>query len=357
MTTKIRYAMIGFGGIAENRIAKEGFACDSTRLEKLAEAELVGACDLNPSRRDAVKAMNLKWYADMDALLADPDVDAVFIATSNSSHADIALKAMDAGKHVLVEKPMAVSVKDVEKMCSTARKHGLSLMVDHMMTGNAWNVKARAVVAEGELGVVNDSCFHMEFSYGSTLEEAATWRCAVPSELGGPIGDVASHCFYMAEFIMRSTIISVNCVYLPKTMNVAVEDGAYIKFRMDNGHCGSVRVSFSDARGGLQSTLDNLGYEIFGSSGVLRGHGTMFQLSGHPGEPVPVRLELDKFTERRDLEVERVVNIYQEVIRRHAASILDNAPADGYDGLHNLELVVAAHASAAQGGATTTIRR
>ena len=74
----VKYALIGFGGIAENRIAKEGFACDKARFHDVpAEYELIGACDVNPERRSAAEALGLEWYADSRALLADPRVDAV----------------------------------------------------------------------------------------------------------------------------------------------------------------------------------------------------------------------------------------------------------------------------------------
>jgi len=347
---KIRYGMIGFGGIAENRIAKEGFACDSSRFAKLKEAELVGATDRNPSRREAAEALGVKWYDGIDAVLSDPELSAVYVATNNGSHAEIVIQALKAGKHVLVEKPMAVDARSAEQMHTLAVERQLSLMVDHMMTANSWNVKARELVAKGELGTVNDSCFHMEFSYGSTPEEAATWRCSDPKEFGGPIGDVASHCFYMAEFIFQSRICELACCYYPKTMAIKAEDGAYVKYRMKNGLTGSVRVAFSEPRGGLQSTLDNLGYEIFGTGGVLRGHATLFQLSGHPDEPVPVRLEFDRFHTSGCVKVDRVLNIYQQIVRQHARSILDRKPFVGEDGLHNLKLVLAAHESARDGG-------
>ena len=58
---KVKYALVGFGGIAENRIAKEGFACDSKRFRPLRNAKLVGATDVNPARRAAVEALGLGW--------------------------------------------------------------------------------------------------------------------------------------------------------------------------------------------------------------------------------------------------------------------------------------------------------
>lgn len=348
--SKIKYAIIGFGGIAENRIAKEGFACDKTRFTALQNAKLVGATDLNPSRKAAVEALGLKWYNSIEDVLADAQIQAVFIATNNLTHAEIAMKAMAAGKHCIVEKPVATRVDEAEKLVKTAAEKGLSLAVDHMMIYNAWNVKAKELVKSGALGTVNDSCFHMEFAYGYDPAEAATWRCSSVDEMGGPIGDVASHCMYMAEFVFDSEIKSLACVYLPKMMPIKVEDGAYIKFTMANGMSGSVKVAFSEQRGGAGGTLSNLGYEIYGSDAALRGYCTMFQFSGHDDEPIKIRLELDKFKTQENVKPDKVKNIYQAVIEHHAESILKKTPMSGKDGVHSLKLCAAAHKSASSCG-------
>ncbi len=353
---KIKYAIIGFGGIAENRIAKEGFACDTARFGALEKAELVGATDVNPARQEAAEALGLKWYASTDAILADSEIDAVFVATNNLTHAEIAEKAMRAGKHVIVEKPISTTIEDAKKLVATAKETGKSLAVDHMMVYNSYNELAKETIASGKLGTVNDCCFHMEFSYGSTPEEAATWRCASVAEMGGPIGDVASHAMYMAEYMFDSKIVSLACVYLPKMMDIKAEDGAYLKYTMANGMSGSAKVAFSEARGGLGGTLGNLGYEIYGSDAVLRGYGTLFQLSGYDDEPFKIRLELDKFDSQDSLKPAEIKNIYQQVITHHAESILEGTPLLGGDGAHNLELCEAAHKSAQNNGAIIEVK-
>jgi len=347
---RIRYGMIGFGGIAEHRLAREGFALDRGRFAPLAEAELAAATDLNPARRAAAESLGLTWHADAAALLAAEGLDAVVIATNNATHAPLARAALERNLHVLVEKPMATRSAAAAELCALARARGLSLAVDHMMTENGCNRRARLELERGTLGDVNDAVFHMEFLYGATPAEAASWRCSDPAELGGPIGDVASHCLYMAEFLFQNEIQSLACVYHPKQLPIAVENGATIRFRLENGLTGTIRVSFADARGGLEGTLSNLGYEIYGARGALRGYGTLFQLSGHPGEPVPVRLELERFASREDLSADNPGNIYQAVVQRHARSILEGKPMNGRDGWRNLRLVESCHASAQAGG-------
>ena len=343
---KVRYALIGFGGIAENRIAKEGFGCDFSRFNGVDGAELIGAFDLVPQRRNAVEKLNLKWYDSLDAIWQDPAIEAVYIATNNASHATLAIEAMNHNKHVIVEKPVATSIEDAEKMVALARSKKLSLTVDHMMINNVYNIKAAKIIQNGLLGTVNDGCFHMEFAFGFTPEEAATWRCSKHEEMGGPIGDVASHCFYMAEFLFQKPIEWVAACYMPKILPIAVEDGAYIKFGMPGDVIGSVRVSFAEQRGGLVGTLTSNGYEIYGSQAVLRGCGTMTQLSGLSGEPIGIRLELDNGIEQQSIAVDGAKNIYQTLITKHAASIRANTPDDGSDGLRNLKLCALAHQSA-----------
>jgi len=348
--SKVKYAIIGFGGIAENRIAKEGFCCDTSRFKPLSNAQLVGVTDVNPARESAASALGVKWYGSAQAVFADPAVQAVFIATNNKTHAEVGRAALSAGKHCIIEKPVATTVADAAGLAELAKKKKLSLTVDHMMQENAFNIRARELIAGNALGTVNDSCFHMEFSYGSTPEEAATWRCSSREEIGGPIGDVASHCMYMAEFILNGRIQSLACAYYPKTLQIKVEDGAYIKFTMESGLTGSIKVGFNEPRGGLGGTLSGLGYEIYGANAVLRGYATLFQLSGHDGEPIKIRLELDKFKTREDVQPGPIRNIYQAVVEKHAASILDKVPLSGDDAVHNLKMIVAAHESACNGG-------
>jgi len=352
---KVGYAIIGFGGIAENRIAKEGFGLDKSRFDGHPQAELIGATDINRARKAAATALGLKWYAETSQLLNDPRIQAVFIATNNLSHAPLALAAIKAKRHCIVEKPFATTLKDAQKVQRLAEKNGISITVDHMMTDNVYNIRARELVKQGVIGQVNDLCLHMEFLYGSTPQEAATWRCANPDELGGPIGDVASHCLYMAEFLLDSQVDSLACVYTPRTLAINVENGAFIQFKLKNHVQGTVRVAFNQPRGGLESTLTNLGYEIYGTKGIIRGYSTLFQLSGHIGEPVNIRLEIDNFKTVKTAKLKKVQNIYQAVISRHAKSIIDKKPLGAMEAIHNLRLILACHKSAKQDSKTIQI--
>ena len=336
---KLRYGIIGFGGIAENRIAKEGFGLDVLRFQGHESAELTGATDIDESRRPAAEALGLTWYSSVYDLLEDDSIDAVFIATNNTSHADVAGLSILKGKHCIVEKPMAHTVTAARELQDLARQHSISLTVDHMMTKNAFNMKARDLIKGSALGDINDITLHMEFLYGSTLQEAGTWRCANPEEIGGPLGDVGSHCLYMAEFLLDDVITEIACSLTPRTLDIQVENGAFIHFKTSRGINGSVRVAFNQPRGGLVGTLSNLGFEVYGSTGVLRSFGTLFQLSGEKNEPIKLRLELETDNGISELVPGICPNIYQQLICSHVQSIFVKAYTVVLYAILNLELL------------------
>ncbi|MBN2413392.1 Gfo/Idh/MocA family oxidoreductase [candidate division KSB1 bacterium] len=355
--SKLGYAIVGFGGIAEKRIAKEGFALDTNRFQPLKDVQLLGVTDLSSHRRKVAEGLGLKWYNSVDEICSDKAVTGVFIASNNLSHYPISEKLIKAGKHLIIEKPITTTLQDAKKLFDLAAEFNVSLAVDHMMVHNVYNIKARKLVGSNELGEINDIVLHMEFPYGFTPDEAKTWRCSNPDELGGPIGDVASHCLYMGEFLLNDTITSINCVYTPIVNELKVENGAFIRFETKKNIKGSVRVSFSDLRGEAQGILSNLGYEIYGNRKTLRSYGTLFQFSGHQDEMIKLRLEIDDFDKVEKVSVGDINNIYQEVIKNHAESITSNKRMSGTDALHNLELVLLAHQSAKHNGEIMSINR
>jgi predicted dehydrogenase len=123
-------------------------------FDRLAEAELVWICDsseeaLERWRRDFPRA---HATTDVDELLADGRLDAVAIATQVPSHADLALRALEAGRHCFVEKPLAQSAADGERVAEAARASGLVLMVGHLLEYHPGVEKLKQLVESGELG-------------------------------------------------------------------------------------------------------------------------------------------------------------------------------------------------------------
>lgn len=143
----IRVAVVGAGYWGPNLI-RNFVACPTTSL--------VAVCDKDSARLERVLSgyPGVAAVASLEALLARPDVDAVAIATPVGTHAPIALAALEAGKHVLVEKPLAASVRDAEAMVAAAKKAGRVLMVDHTFIFSGPVRKIKEIVDSGELGEI-----------------------------------------------------------------------------------------------------------------------------------------------------------------------------------------------------------
>jgi predicted dehydrogenase len=146
-------------------------------FDRLRESELRWICDgSEPAReRCAPQFPKARVAADIDELLADPDLEAVVIATPVPHHADLAQRVLAAGKHCFVEKPLAQSVADAEQVVEAARESGKVLMVGHLLEYHPGVRKLKAVAASGDLGDIR-------YVYGNRLnlgklrpDENALW--------------------------------------------------------------------------------------------------------------------------------------------------------------------------------------
>jgi predicted dehydrogenase len=119
-------------------------------------AELRAICDLRPERRQLAQARHpqARTLANAAELLGDPAIDAVVIATPVSSHFDLALRALEAGKHVLVEKPLTSTADEARRLLDEAGRRGLRLMVDHTFAYTGAVRRIRELVRDGTLGQI-----------------------------------------------------------------------------------------------------------------------------------------------------------------------------------------------------------
>jgi predicted dehydrogenase len=123
----------------------------------LPHSELRWCCDARPGSRDQVTSAfpGTRWTADFDDLLADPELDAVALATPVPTHAELAVRVLEAGKHCFVEKPLAQSVADAERAVAAQHASGKVLMVGHLLEYHPGVVKLKELIDAGELGIVH----------------------------------------------------------------------------------------------------------------------------------------------------------------------------------------------------------
>ncbi|MBO3803153.1 MAG: Gfo/Idh/MocA family oxidoreductase [Candidatus Brockarchaeota archaeon] len=168
------------------------------------KAELVAVCrrNLPEAERFAATWGAKKAYGDHKDLARDRDVDAVIVATPNSSHVEIAVEAAENGKHLLVEKPLGRTVREAEEIISSARRNGVKLTVGHSFRYHPMTLASIKFL--GELGHVYLAAMCKR------QPEVAGWRID-RRERGGAIMDLGVHLFDLTEFVLKKRPTAVYC--------------------------------------------------------------------------------------------------------------------------------------------------
>jgi predicted dehydrogenase len=146
MTEPVRWGVLGCAGIAMNKVLPA--------MQGAENCELVGIASRNADRAaNAAAQLEMdRHYGSYDALLEDPDIDAVYIPLPNNLHAEWTLRAAQAGKHVLCEKPLAMNAAEAAKVVNGCREAGVLLMEAFMYRHHPSWVRTRELVADGRIG-------------------------------------------------------------------------------------------------------------------------------------------------------------------------------------------------------------
>ncbi len=339
---KLKIGVLGAGPISQ---AAHFEAC-----RKAENAELYAICDVAEDLLERVAAIHAprKAYGDYDAMLADPDVDSVIVAVADQFHVPMALQALEAGKHVLVEKPMGVSVEECEELRAAAGAFGLIVQVGTEKRFDEGIAFARDFI-RGEMGqMLALKAWYCDSTHRYTMTDAvqpvieASERARRPE--GDPKADLeryyvlghASHLLDTARFL-GGEIESVRTRLVEKF-------GAY---------CWFSEVEFADGSAGhldltIKVRMDwHEGFQVYGENGSVIGktYNPWYYKSS----------DVECFSER-DGQYHRPLGADGHFFRRQvegfAASILKGAPmrgADADDGLAAMRGMVAMARSAETG--------
>ncbi len=220
---KLGVAVIGTGSWGKNhaRVFKE-----------LEETELVAVCDINAERaRSVAKQFNAKPYSNLRSMLKNKDINAVSVCTWSTSLAKEALKTLKAGKHVLVEKPMAANVKQAKELLETAEKEGLHLTVGFLMRFIPGLQHIRKAVTSKAIG--KPVC--------ATAKRVSQW----PERIGdvGVVKDTAIHDLDVMRFIFNEDPIAVYAK-TGSMKHTRFEDYAQIMLTFKNGESAVVESNW-----------------------------------------------------------------------------------------------------------------
>jgi predicted dehydrogenase len=327
----LNIGIIGAGYIAEAHAAGYGTLSPSrVKISLVMDTHIHRASSL--ARRFGANALT-----DLDELLAS-DVEAVSICTPTSTHADIAIKAMRAGKHVLCEKPIARSIAQAEKMLAVAEERGVKLMVGHVSRYEADHRKAKEVIDRGDLGTLRMGSQSITAAFP---EWSAEGWFADPEQSGGPVLDLAIHSIDYLLWLFGSKPGRVFARGVKSKIHAHTY--AIIIIRFEEGGIGCVEVSWAHPRQhGLKVRT-----ELIGSSGRLYwdydGIASMRMVRKGLGEQSLVMVGENSFS--------RQVADFVRCIEEDAAP-----PISGAEALSALEVALAAKESL-EGGRAVALHR
>ena len=332
----IKVGIIGAGAIARHRHLPETFGNPF--------AEVGAVCDLTLSRAEEMTAQyGGKAYSDYHDMLADESIDAVIVAATNTTHASMTIAALEAGKHVLCEKPMATTLDDARKMMKASLKSGKKLMIAHNQRLEAAHIKAKEIIQSGKLGKVYTfrSIFGHPGCEDWAIDGENTWFFRKEVTGLGTLGDLAIHKLDVIRWILEddyteaSAFIDILEKTYPDGKQINVEDNAICLLRTKKGVMGTMVASWTYRK------EDNSTY-IYCEKGVL-------SLYAHPEYSVMVDYDHERGeyhkVGKKSTNVEQVKS---GIIDAFVDCIINDTepPIPGIEGYKALEVVVACLESA-----------
>ncbi len=258
--------IIGCGKIAQVRHIPE--YADNPNVK------LSGYFDLNQERAaELAKKYGGKAYATYQDLLADKSIDAVSVCTANSSHAEITIAALKAGKHVLCEKPMATTLPECEAMVKTAKETGKFLMIGHNQRLAKAHVKAKELLKSGLIGEIVS--FRTTFGHPgpetwSVDPGKNTWFFDKNRAAMGAMADLGIHKTDLIHFLTDQTIIETSAKLSTIDKRdasgalIGVDDNAICLYKLSGGATGTMTVSWTYYGAEDNSTV------LYGTKGIMR---------------------------------------------------------------------------------------
>lgn len=334
-TRKIRWGVIGCGGIASRRMIPE-------LIQGAENARLVSVMDVNPVRAAEVATQfGVPHHCADEAELLAQDLDAVCIASPPKEHARQTILAAGAGKHVLCEKPIALTLPEVEAMEKACQAARVSFMLGFCMRQNPYHVKARELVQSGALGQPVMGRAQLTCWYPPI---PGAWRQDSAQSGGGSLQDMGIHCFDLLEWILGSRIIEVAGFQsqLVQRYETPAEDTSTVILRFSNGAHGIVDNYFNLPDAAAQNAL-----ELHGTAGSLIAQGTIGQeptgrMFGifHRQDAYDAGQTRSDSPRREEFQLEGP-GIYGSMISQFSQCLLDRRPPPISldDGRHSVALV------------------
>lgn len=270
---------------------------------------------------------------DLSEMLADPQVEAVYISSTNEKHHAQALAAIAAGKHVICEKPLSMSVAEAREMVEAAEAAGLTFATNHHLRNSAAHIAIRDLIAGGRIGRVLSLRVHHAVHLPPHLQG---WRINDPAAGGGVIPDITVHDADTVRFLLGEDPEEVVAMAGASGLGEGVEDSVMSVWSMPSGAMVMAHESFTHR-------FADTAVEVHGTEGSIYARDVMTQqprggielVTASGRETVPVTGQ----------------NLYERAVRLFEEG---RPAADGWDGVASLAVALAVR-EAARSGARTRV--
>ena len=327
--TKLRWGILGAARINE-RLLPAIVQASNAKLVAVASRREGAAAKI--VEQYAPQQQNVRMYDDLDELLADTAVDAVYVPLANHEHVKWVLRAVECGKHVLCEKPMALTVTDIQAIKAAAIKHKVTVMEGFMYRFHPQHIRVQELIALGKIGEIRS----VRASYSFMMRPARMYRLEENVERGGgAMWDIGCYAIHSARLFFDQEPVAVTAIAKYVDSGADIATSGIIDFGL--GRYAHFDFSFERAR--------RCEYEIVGTKGGIKCH-AVWQL---PGD-VPV---ISWWTEEGLQCEERlpIANHFQLEIEHFSDCVLNNKEPllSLDDAKSNCQIIVAALKSATQG--------
>ena len=326
----VAWGIVGFGWVARDYMAP-GIRAAGHRL--------VAVADPGAESRAAAEALGARAYAAVTELAADPEVEAVYVATPNHLHREAIEALVGSGKAILCEKPMAASLTDAEAMAAAVGKQNAFYGTAFDQRHHPAHRAMRDRIADGRLGTVTA----VRIVYACWLPRACTsvpghdnWRIDPKKAGGGALMDLAPHGLDLVDFLIGESIVDLAALTQARAQDYAVDDGALLIGRTGSGVLANLHVAYN-----CPDALPRRRLEVTGTMGQLTAIDTMGQVAGGSLTFIDGSTGLSE-----DIAFDRAASPFLEQVRAFGSALRRPAERVAYSAtrdLHTMRLLARAY--------------
>ena len=357
-TKKLGLAIVGLGGYATTCIAPEISSCAHVKLAGVVTGSKEKGAVWSKQYQFTQDA--IYGYDQIDNIAEDDRIDLVHIALPNSMHAEFAIKCARAGKHVMVEKPMAISSEECERMILAAKESGVLLGVNYRLQWEPHHVKASEITTSEMFGQASSGNYEFSWGYarglqGPNKDKIKKWLLDPRMAGGGALFDTGVYPIQAACYLSGRTPSSVRGMSSkvhPDIFPDGIEETMSYELLFDDGFQAICRASYSHSHDQCITLGDRSSLEIKGGPRETKGWGSTFGQSGN-GQPNPKAL----FHGQREIKLKQTFQ--QAVLLDEFAKCINKGSkkfkASGEMGLRDIRIIEKIYKSSQNGGSLVSI--